>query len=63
MRNERVDVPIVVNTVSKATVSVENASTCDGFVVKSSSMQLVRHVPVKILSKIKGKVVAFIAEG
>ena len=35
MRNERVDVPIVVNTVSKATVSVENASTCDGFVVKS----------------------------
>ena len=44
MRNERVEVPIVVNTVSKATVSVENASTCDGLVVKSSSMQLVSPV-------------------
>ena len=50
---------IVVNTVSKATVSVENASTCDGFVenrhhYSSSGMYLSRY------SEIKAKVVAFI---
>lgn len=60
MRNERVDVPIVVNTVSKATVSVENASTCDGFVVKSSSMPARQACTCQDTQQNKAKVVAFI---
>ena len=46
--------------VSKATVSVENASTCDGFVVKSSSIQLVRRLPAKTLNVMNVKVIALI---
>ena len=60
MRNERVEVPIVVNTVSKATVSVENASTCDGLVVKSSSMQPVSSVAASRHNEKMATVIALI---